>query len=212
MPQLSKQIKSEDVMISFWNITENIDELKKMLFPFLDVCEMEQFSKISNEHRQKEWITSRLLLKNMLGNYEKIYYNHNRKPYIETPFTISISHSKEYLTILLTKKKMGGIDLEKISPKIAKIAYKFLCNEEITQIEEKEKIPALYVNWCTKEAIYKAYGKRDISFRENIFINAFNYKNAGTINANLKFKKTNKEFKVHYFEFTPEYLVAWCVS
>ena len=116
----------------------------------------------------------RTLLKNMLGKDGKIVYGPERKPYLHNNlFNISISHSKNFTAILMSKKKRVGLDLEFMSTKILRIADKFLRPEELDNIEKDQELYHLYLHWCAKEALYKINDKVDINFVTNLSIESF---------------------------------------
>lgn len=68
-------------------------------------------------------------------------------------------------------------------------------------IEDKDRIDQLYVTWCAKEAIYKLHGKKNISFREHIKLEPFNYEGSGSFHAMLVTSNLHRKFKVHYEKF-----------
>ena len=56
-----------------------------------------------------EWLSVRVLLNEMTGKELSIYYNGNRKPFIKgNSYYISISHSRDLTSILLSREKKSG--------------------------------------------------------------------------------------------------------
>ena len=97
MPLINNKIVSDDLYIGFWKISETSEELFEMIFPYLDETEIQQFKNLSHERRRCEWLASRILIADLLGKYQKVYYNSVGKPFIEEDL-ISVSH---IVTILL---------------------------------------------------------------------------------------------------------------
>lgn len=113
----------------------------------------------------------------------KLEYTPTKKPYLANENRhISISHSHDKLVILVNEKESTGVDIELLREKVKNIQHKFLCDEEIKfAAEETDKLITL---WAAKEAIYKAYGLKEVVFNENMFIEKYNEKDThffGTI-------------------------------
>lgn len=96
------------------------------------------------------------------------------KPYLKnSKFHISLSHSGEYVTAIISKYKVG-IDIQEISKKVEKIKSKFLSKQELKQCDND--ILRLNRYWTAKEALYKGYGKKGLAFIENIIVTPFKKK------------------------------------
>ena len=78
--------------------------------------------------RQKEWVCSRLLLKQLTPN-SNIIYNEYGAPTLSEGSAVSISHSHEYCAILVSKQT-AAIDLELINTKAHQIKAQFITKEE----------------------------------------------------------------------------------
>ena len=100
-----------------------------------------------------------------------IVYDDLGKPHLENGWNISISHANEFAAIMLNKNGACGIDIEKISPKIARIKHKFLNDTDLKNITTEQN---LTIYWGAKEALYKYYGKKKVFFIEHLFIQNFN--------------------------------------
>lgn len=116
---------NDDVEFGVWEITEDYENLRSRLL--LDERDIETVESFKNYQRKLEWLSVRTLLKEMLGKDSKIVYGPERKPYLHNNlYNISISHSKNLTSILMSKKKRVGLDLEYMDTKILRIADKFL--------------------------------------------------------------------------------------
>ena len=107
---------------------------------------------------------------------EMILKSEFNKPYVKgKKGYISISHTKDLIAIIYSKKNSVGIDIELISDRVLKIAHKFTHKEEEKlTLKGASKISTLIL-WCAKEAMYKIFEKRTLSFTENIRLLNFEY-------------------------------------
>src|SRR3990172_1058809 len=158
--------------LAIWKITENLDNLKSRITLCPD--ELETLERFSYTPRKLEWLSVRVLLNEMTGKELSIIYNGNRKPFIKgNSYYISISHSRDLTSILLSREKRVGIDLEYMSHRISSISHRFInLNDRVTPDEERKKYH-LYIHWCAKEALYKICDKQDINFKDNLTIEPF---------------------------------------
>ena len=95
-----------------------------------------------------------------------LFYNSSGAPILKSGKNISISHSKIYSGIVLSKFSVG-IDIESFRKKIINISSKFLCDDENSA---RGKVEELTLIWTAKEAIYKAFRTSGISFSKQIKI------------------------------------------
>ena len=154
----------------------------------------------------------RVLLRNLTEKKEKIIYNARRKPFLESgSYFISISHSFHYTSILLSKNKRVGLDLEYMSHRISTIAHKFINDQEFITDDPDNKRYHLYIHWCAKEALYKICDKQDINFKQNLTITPFQFSESGEIEGTVTNKFGTEKFAIHYFR-RDKYTVAWCAK
>jgi len=199
---------NEDVEFGIWEITEDYDILMSKLC--LDEKDLETVESFKNHKRKLEWLSVRTLLNEMLGKQSKIVYGPERKPYLyNNEYNISISHSKSLTSILLSKKKRVGLDLEFMTTKILRIADKFLRNDELENINKEQELYHLYLHWCAKEALYKICDKVDINFVTNLAIEKFTPKEKGLIFGTVNNSYMNERFTLNYFTIK-NYSIVWC--
>jgi len=162
---------------SFWclyEITESIDQLKKKVELSEDgIAELES---ISHPTKQRERLASRCcvqeLVKKVGKEYKGITKDEHDKPHlIGHRYYISISHSYPFAAAILHKKLPVGIDIEKPTEKIGRIAHRFLNDDEFTDCDGDIKKLCIY--WSGKEAIYKLNGKNGLNFKKDIRIPNF---------------------------------------
>ena len=188
-----KIIEENNCIISLWEINETLDAL-------MQLSANRKIPDFNNEKRKKEYLASRLLLKDIAPN-TKITYNEYSAPKLENGEHISISHSKNLVAIIISKQKVG-LDIEKISEKPLRLSSKFI-SDNIHQNLTKEKATLI---WCVKEAIFKWHQKGNVDFKKDIKIKAFEIMEKGEISCNFKGEK----IIVKYRKIDNQYLAYVC--
>jgi 4'-phosphopantetheinyl transferase EntD len=193
--------------LGIWKITEDYEALLSSIALTRD--ELEILQRFTHMPRKIEWLSVRLLLKEMTVQELSIYYNDNRKPFIKgNSYYISISHSRDLTSILLSKEKKVGIDLEYMSHRIGNIAHRFINERDVVTEDEEHRKYHLYVHWCAKEALYKICDKQEINFRDNLTIEAFDPREKGLLKGRVHNRSRDELFEMHYFSLG-NYVVVW---
>ena len=142
-----------DAVLGVWSMLETAEQL----LPMIDLCDADKavYEKFGNEKRRTEWLTTRVLLRELLNTGATIGHDADGKPYlIDSDDFISISHSKNMVAVMVAKQNLG-IDIEQITPRTTKVRHKFLTGNELdwckTDIEHT-------LVWTVKEAAYKLIG------------------------------------------------------
>ncbi|MDB5134961.1 MAG: 4-phosphopantetheinyl transferase superfamily protein [Mucilaginibacter sp.] len=203
-----KQI-DDNTEFALWKIEEKADELYNQLQ--LNDDEKAFVEQISHGKRHLHWLGTRVLLRKLLKTDEYIdcRVDEHGKPYlVDLPYHISLSHSFDYAAVMISKTRPVGIDIEQIKEKVERIAHKFMSTEEMAFINNEHKIQQLYVCWCAKEAIYKCYGQKEISFADNISLEPFNFDHAGKVKARLIKDTINLDYQVDYLQYE-DYMVGY---
>jgi 4'-phosphopantetheinyl transferase len=203
-----KKDVDDDCIMGLWEIQEDFDTLFETVA--LDTAEKKTLFEFKNIARQIEWLSVRALLKELTQCEAKIIYNEEHKPFLlDNSFNISISHSHKLTSILLSKQKRVGIDLEYRSHRINRIAHKFINeNEYITTDKNFEQLH-LYIHWCAKEALYKICDKKNINFKDNLTISPFEIKHEGKITGVHHDEHIHDEFQLKY-EVRDNYVIVLC--
>lgn len=194
-------------LLGMWKITEDYDTLFSKLR--LDEEEMTTLMNFKNYSRKLEWLSVRTLINEMTGNDSRIIYNEMRKPFLKgNSFNISISHSNHLTSILLSKEKRVGIDLEFMSHRISSLGFRFLNDQELLTNDPELQRYHLYLHWCAKEALYKICDKQDINFKDNLTIFPFEPKENGVIKGRVINFKGLEDFCLSY-EKMDDYAIVW---
>ena len=203
-----KQV-NEDTEFAIWKIEEQAEDLYSKLQ--LKDDEKAYYQKLSSGKRSLHWLGTRVLLRELLHTDEYIdcKVDAHGKPYlVNLPYHISLSHSFDYAAVMISKKQPVGIDIELVKDKVERIAHKFMREEEIASIDEGHKIEQLYVCWCAKEAVYKCFGQKEVSFLDNIILEKFKFEGSGLVKAQLIKETAPIFYNVGYLQFNG-YMVGY---
>ncbi|MBO4772151.1 MAG: hypothetical protein J5595_06400 [Bacteroidales bacterium] len=114
MPLLPQNIDIEDVKIGFWRTDESAEDLFAMIANHLSDDEQSVYQSFKNDRRRREWLATRILVKEMLGHYPGIVYDDSGAPMlsgVDGTNNISVSHTDGIVAVLLSKNRVG-IDIE----------------------------------------------------------------------------------------------------
>lgn len=153
-----------------WRIAESEQELRSGVT--LHDRELDQLHCIKGEERRREFLAARLLLHRMSGRNDRaeLVKDTDGKPHLEDSlFYVSISHTVGY-SAAIAHPRQCGIDVQRIVPKIRQLAPKFVGEGEQTQLTEEDELVQLHFIWAAKEAIYKAYGRRQLDFKRQLTV------------------------------------------
>ena len=205
---LYKSIPLPGGLLAVWQITETSEE---MISGFSnDELKGTFFQNIQYEKRKIEWLAIRALLKEVIGQNFEIWYTKAGKPMISHPDYkfISISHSRNFASVVVDKKSSVGIDIESINRNYAAIKNKFLSEIELEKVNDDSFQQCLY--WCAKEAIFKLVDDEGIDFRKQIQIEDFN-PGEDVFTAQFLKGDSKKTFQLHWTSFNDHCLV-WVSS
>jgi 4'-phosphopantetheinyl transferase EntD len=196
-----------DCLLGIWEIKEDLNSL--FSFVKLEDEELETLNSFGNENRKIEWLSVRALINDMTGKNSRIIYNNARKPFLKgNSFNISISHSHQLTSILISRTKRVGIDLEYMSHKITNLEKRFINEQEYITSDQEKKSYHLYIHWCAKEAMYKICDKQNIHFRDNLSIIPFEPRNEGIIKGRVLNIHGIEDFRIQYNSLNG-YAIAW---
>jgi phosphopantetheinyl transferase len=175
MPLLKMESLGPNTKLGIWKIDEPKEALKEQVE--LDHTEEDQYVFFKSDVRKKQWLSYRILLKKMLSpDHPFLEYDSFGKPRLRNSrLYISISHSGDYSAVITSKTGPVGIDIERLKDRIYRIKDKFLTEEEDLKIGEADRLEKLTIAWGAKEALYKIYGRPEVNFQRDIFIESFNY-------------------------------------
>jgi phosphopantetheinyl transferase len=131
------------------------------------------------------------------------------KPYL-APFTadISISHSGPLAAIYVSEAGPCGLDLEMVGEKVLRIERKFCSEAESQSLDRVSHREALHLIWGAKEALYKLYGRKEVDFRTQLFIEPFEPAGSGHLFGRTFLPGLESRFRLGY-RFWEGYCLVW---
>lgn len=197
-------------LMGIWKMDESVDELLKLFPPSIRSEADNYINSIGSKRRVIEWLSTRIMLFELLGEIKIIQNHEDGKPYLaDNSYHISISHTKDHAAILLNKLYPVGIDIEIKSDRVEKLAYKFISENEY--IDPEKKILHQLLHWSAKECMFKLINAQGIDFKKHLFIHKFTPSQNGIITATEYRTKETRTYNLHY-EIHPEYVLTWVVD
>lgn len=197
--------------IYLWHITESEEELRRN--NQIPDNELEELQYMGSEVRRKEKLAERALLNTIFE--DKVYLGHhdNGRPYLQNmAMEISISHTGDFVAIIIHPDEDMGIDVERLDRDFSAVEKKALSEDEIEDLSERNRTLQLAIYWCAKEAIYKRMSISGVDFAEQIEIEKFTPRDEGEIEATFYHKDgTEVEFELEYMTFE-DHVMVWVVS
>ena len=163
MPIIDDLNLSPKTRVVIWEINESLQDLDSKVV--LSEYSIKLLNQKKSEIQKKQFLAIRNIFKLLSIEDNEVQYDQVGKPIFSQNKILSISHSGNYATVIISDKPVG-IDIEKISDKAMKIKQKFLHIELNYPLELNNKISLVY--WNIKESIYKAVGITGIDFKKNI--------------------------------------------
>lgn len=195
-----------------WKITEDADFFLEKLQ--LNQQEQDFISNIKNGKRYLHWLSSRVMLRELLETnlFIEILADEKGKPFLKNfPHKISISHSHDMAAVMISKYHEVGIDIEHIHPKVEKIAHKFLSQKELDELDPRYRTEHLIICWCAKEALFKLYAKGAVDFKQHLFLKNYDYKESGRMEAAILKEDFTGSFIVHFHKIE-HYFMAYVME
>lgn len=197
--------------IYLWHITESEEELRNNTQ--IPDDELEELQYMGSEARRKEKLAERALLNTIFE--DKVYLGHhdNGRPYLQNmAMEISISHTGDFVAIIIHPDEDMGIDVERLDRDFSAVEKKALSEDEIEDLSERNRTLQLAIYWCAKEAIYKRMSISGVDFAEQIELEKFTPRDEGEIEATFYHKDgTEVEFELEYMTFE-DHVMVWVVS
>lgn len=208
MPLLQAKRSAGKFIYALWDAREPLEwfQSRMSLYP-------SENHEVANLHpdMRKDWFATRYLIQLLCGHEERPFCLKDAfgKPSLEgSPFSVSISHSRELCAVMLGNVPVG-IDVQRWDSRMAHLAERFASPEELGRLSEKDRVAEIHVLWGAKEALYKAYGLRKLDFRKHIVCGPFLYgRGEGELSGSLHLPEAGKkEFLLRFKAFEDGMLV-----
>ena len=188
---IKKQLK-KGTTLGVW---ENKESLELLMLLYSGKKEVN----IANKKRKKEWLATRLLLKELSSECEIIYNNYGAPQLLKK--NISIAHTQKFIAIIISDYSVG-VDIEKVDERALKVAPKFI-NLNIHKNLTNESATLI---WSAKECLFKLHQKGNLNYIEDLSVTPFKLKEKGTLSTYLHKNK----YKLNYEKIYNHYLVYFC--
>ena len=159
-----------------WNIEETDDSLIRKCH--LDEKGLTEWRTIRHPTKRSEWLGSRAALAALMQTMDiplqPTYKDHKGKPFLQNnAYHISLANSYPYGVAILHRHQAVGIDIERPSATLQRIQHKFLNDAEIADVGDCPSLRCIY--WCVKESLYKLYGRKQLSLKDNIVVHSVRF-------------------------------------
>ena len=158
-----KKILNTNIYV--WKMTSSYEDQIKN--PLLKSAELISAKELKSEKRKKEFISSRIALKNIFNKDLDLKHHKSGKPFIKETKHLSISHSSNFLALAFGEENIG-IDIEKPQNRIVKLMPKILSEIEFMEFKKEPSMDLACKVWGAKEAILKYVGDKNLNYKEDI--------------------------------------------
>jgi phosphopantetheinyl transferase len=200
MPLYKTITVTPSISVYIWKVTESEAILSKDI-SLTPVCAARLKGMKSEVHR-RGFLSIRHLLAEAGYIDHDLFYDESGKPHLNDGNRISITHSNEFTAIIVAQHTDEvGIDIELQRNKILKIAHKFTQIEEYSTLANSEAIiRKLTIVWGAKEAVFKIYNEKGLSFLHHIDVKEFDLEDTDSL-AEVNYKGNYSIFAFDFLEF-----------
>ena len=214
MPIFYQHDLSEHTRLAIWKIEEDENF-------FLEFVPLQR--SITHPHKRLQHLAGRYLLTHLFPQFpiNLIQIADTRKPFLrDEVYHFSISHCGDYAAAVVSATERVGIDIEITSPKILKIAHKFLHCEERQMLRscctdltgtDKEYVNIVTLLWSAKEAMFKWWGGGGVDFSEMLRVSGSLQQEEGLLSGRFIKHPLNVLLQIQYKKFE-ELNLAWVQS
>ena len=209
MPLIDFEQGNSELALFIWKIEEE----ESFFMNELSCIDFSQVELYRHPQARLQWLASRLLLFRHLGadNFQQLARNERGKIYLKDSNTnISISHSENMIAVAFSKKQFG-IDIQKFTEKIPRLALKFIPEKDLNILQEQDSFfKTAHVHWGVKEAMFKADNEGKLDYRENLILHwKKNYNIAGdNFEASASRHEIETKYKAIYRELLEDFLLC----
>lgn len=196
-----------DVCIYPVALVGEIEQEKRKLSPRDQV----RLRQIIHPQKQKEFLASRLALRELDPNYRLTY--EGRIPWMDNGMYVSLTHAHNVGAAILSRDFIVGVDVELQREQLFKISQKFLHPDEKLRIRPERALEDLHVYWGAKEALFKIWKFGEVDFSHELRVDPFPATDSGKTTAQILKKGSIIPCQVHY-QFVAGYhlIIAWTIA
>jgi phosphopantetheinyl transferase len=204
MPLVYQQNINEHTKIGVWHILETED------FFLVKVSEQH---KIKHPQKRNQHLAGRYLLLELAKDIsiKNILLSTTGKPFLtDNSYFFSISHSADYVAVILSSKSNVGIDIQHVVPKIGSIKQKFLTEAEMELLSKLSMSPneQLTFAWTIKEAMFKYFDDSGVDFKQDLNIASAIFENDVWFSKSTFNKNKLQQIETKSFRFN-DFFITW---
>ena len=160
--------------LGVWHICESLRDMEVDFFgDDRSTSDYQKYATIKLDKLKKQWLATRLALRVIKKMDPTIDYDEHGAPWLKIDgWEISISHSGDWVAVLLSHRSMLGVDIQVFNEKIRNIAAKFSNPSEYAKWHKNNNMDYLHALWTVKESVYKAF-KHSQAFKQIVVKNDF---------------------------------------
>lgn len=179
-------------LFGVWRMDESQDELTAMLD---NRAWIDDILSIKSDTRRLEKLSVRVLLKELAGEEKQLRYYETGRPYLDDgSYSISVSHTRSYVAVIIAKDCPVGIDIEQISDKVKRVRSRYISENEY--IDPENELIHLLLHWSAKETVYKYLDIPGIELKEEAVVQPFVPQRHGVLN--ISETRNNRIIKIEY--------------
>ena len=176
----------------------------------LTPSEQDDLAGIRHPAQRVEWLACRSAVRQLAEMQGLAYAGLQKdtfgKPHlVGLPGSISLSHTGGWAAAVLHRLKPVGIDIEPVRDQFRRVVPRVLSSDEIAHANDDSGRLAVY--WCAKEALYKLYGKRNLTFREHLHVEPF-ADDADTLIGHVRLPNHEEQLIIRCFRIGPGLLAV----
>lgn len=205
MPLLS--INHNDTQaLALWKI----EEPENYFLDSLQIAEQVP-TDISHTAKRLEYLAGRFLTQQLLRvfgyRYEGIAKDEFGKPFLKNcSLNISLSHSYPFVAGIVHTSKSVGIDIEQKKQNLIRVAPRVFSDAEL--LDANNDLTKLCIYWCSKEALIKIYGKKDLHLRDELLVDSFVLGKEGKLIGRIN-RKEHENFYALQYIVENDYVLAY---
>lgn len=197
MPVVYIKEIAPDVKLGLWKMDDDILQILSESSDMRKLFDTE-ISQYRSDSRRNEKLAVYSLLWKMTYSKIRIFHNDNGKPIVDG-YNISISHTRGFASVILSKSKNVAVDIEYYSDRVGRIADKFIRKDEIAK-----DIDSQLINWSAKETVYKYFSEQDLQYFDMKLM-----PNAEIVNTKQVQNLKTNDYQYVYYELNKEYVLTY---
>ncbi|MDX2003601.1 MAG: 4'-phosphopantetheinyl transferase superfamily protein [Chitinophagales bacterium] len=193
-----RELQLPHAHLCLWHITEPPSFFLDRLY--LDADDLLSMQQITVASKMLEFLASRYALRYLINLDEEQHLlkdEHGRPTVHNLSKHVSLSHCRGFAAAIIANTHCG-IDVEPIDDKVCRIAPRFLSEREHQMLQPGHEVQQMILAWSAKEAVYKAYGKKGVAFKDPIMINALPSTDQGHFTVRLQLSNLSKQYAIGF--------------